>query len=655
MMRRQRLLVWLAISIFGLMFVLGWLPLGAQDAVFITNTPAARVQAFATNTPAAAPLFATNTPAAQPTAAPVLSTSAPLLLATNTPQFDRMNTAPDAPIGRYALRRWDDSSLTLTWIEQVRRITADSPDRIMALRLFQQEIASRFAGTPRNAANRESLLQAMLDAPAGTVDIRPVIRPYVEAALNQLQPLFDFDSTITYKNLNITITPANLDGRAGQDAVIYIAYAPDNGSPAFRDVAMSVIDTQGIYRVPQSDVPYPIIGTSVYSSALVDNLNGDSLNELSLTVGVMGDINGHFYVYGWRGNQAVNLVEPNKQVLYAGTPRPLSDGLGFTVDEFKLEDAAWGCYSSRAVTWRWQNNFFRPPATLPDFTPRNTLACRLSAAEPLYAMPAADALRAIGNLTAQATPDDADAAGRAAIMAAMLNVLDGKADVGIQQIAGLSTGTQPGTWLDEQVQAFKQAAAAPNSTPLTLCAALQNASEYGACDVNAVLSRLFTEQPFSRDLPIEDQTARLGLTVINEATIKQVGKVDRPAYLFDLSGDQWWSFAPLGKDQYTAAAVDTPAGFEAPPEALPAVLTPPQTAYDALLVRNDPAEAINILDTIQRSRSGTPMDSAGRFLRALSLDLLGDRRTAQPAYYELWSDDPTSVWGQLAAAHLERR
>ena len=88
---------------------------------------------------------------------------------------------------------------------------------------------------------------------------------------------------------------------------------------------------------------------------------------------------------------------------------------------------------------------------------------------------------------------------------------------------------------------------------------------------------------------------------------------------------------------------------------LATVLSPPQTAYDALLERDNPAEVLNILDTQQRNRPGTPFDSAARFLRALSYDLLADRRKAQPAYYSLWHDDPISVWGQLAAAHLERR
>ena len=134
-----------------------------------------------------------------------------------------------------------------------------------------------------------------------------------------------------------------------------------------------------------------------------------------------------------------------------------------------------------------------------------------------------------------------------------------------------------------------------------------------------------------------------------------MGRVDRPAYLFDLAGSQWWAFAPLDKVNYSAEAIPTPDGYGPPPAALPTVLVAPQTAYDALLERDNPAEALNILDTLQRNYPGIPLESAARFLRALSYDLLADRRKAQPAYYSLWHDDATSVWGQLAAAHLERR
>ena len=140
-MGRRFLLIWAVICSVGLLLVVGQFPLTAQDVVFATNTP-----------PVAAPLFVTNTPASS-----LLPIAAPLQLATNTPQPERINVAPDASADRYALRRWDDSNLTLAWIEQVRRITASDADRILALRLFQQEVARRFPGTPHTTSNREAL------------------------------------------------------------------------------------------------------------------------------------------------------------------------------------------------------------------------------------------------------------------------------------------------------------------------------------------------------------------------------------------------------------------------------------------------------------------------------------------------------------------
>ncbi len=646
-MGRRLLLLWAVITSVGLLLVLGQFPLTAQDVVLETNTPSVSVPLFVTNTPASSVI---------PTFMP---TVAPLLLATNTPQPEMMNAAPDTSADRYALRRWDDNNLTLAWIDQVRHITANDTDRILAMQLFQYEIVRRFPGTPKSASNREALLQAMLAAPLGTVDVRPVLRPYIEALLNSSKPSFNMPTfaptSIDYQNFRFIIRAANLDGHSGMGAIVIVTYLPDNGNPAFRDVAMAIIDAQGFYHVPQSQSPYPVIGTTINSSALVDNLNGDGINELTLTVKVPDEINERFYIYGWRNGTVANLVEPGKQVYYVGTPQTLSDGSGFTVEEYTVKDSIWNCFGSRTVTWRWQNNFFRPPATMPDFAPRNTVACRLSAVEPLYALSPSDAIRTIGNLTAQAGPDDVEAAGRAAVMVAMLNVLDNKPDVALEQISQLSTGAQPGTWLDEQVQAFKKAVDQLNTTPLVICAALQSASEHGACDVNAVLTRLFKEQPFNREQSIEEQAAALGLRVVEKTIIHKVGKVDRPAYLFDLSDNQWWAFAPVTKQQYTAESISTPPGYELPPAALPTVLTPPQTAYDALLERDNPAEVLNILDTLQRNRPGTPLDSAARFLRALSYDLLADRRHAQPAFYSLWYDDATSVWGQLAAAHLERR
>jgi hypothetical protein len=144
------------------------------------------------------------------------------------------------------------------------------------------------------------------------------------------------------------------------------------------------------------------------------------------------------------------------------------------------------------------------------------------------------------------------------------------------------------------------------------------------------------------------------MTIRNQVTVSAVGRVDRQAVLFDLTGGQWWAFAPLEDDLYTAEQIAPPPGYE--PAPVPTLLiTPPARAYDALLVNGSPEEALNILDNTIRDNPGVRLDASVYFLQALCYDLLGDRRAAKVAYFTLWEQNSASVWGQLAAAHLEKR
>ncbi|MEZ4668774.1 MAG: hypothetical protein R3E39_12755 [Anaerolineae bacterium] len=624
--------------------VASWMPISAQDVpnAFVTNTPVVRQAAFATNTPASA----MSEP--QPTL-----DFGPLVLATNTPQPAMMNPAPDASADRYALRRWDDAGLAREWIDLVQHLTAEDDARILGLQLFQKEIEQRFAGTPRNPALREQLLFAMLAAPPDTLDIRPVIRPYIEDILNTLQPDLGVPNELTIGDFKLSIVPANLDGRVGKGAAVYIRYLRDTNNSE-RDAALAVIDENGVYHVPQFQSPYPVVGMHILSSPAPTDWNGDGLDEMAVTVVKPGAVNGELYIYGWRGGGVVNLIEPGKRALYLGTPSLSQDRSGFALTEYREEIPAWQCFGERTVTWHWLNNFFRPqPAD--DFMPRDTLACRLAAAEPLFELPPDEAISTIDAALPSATPDDAYAAGRAAMTKVMLHLLNNETDVALGEIDQLSTGAQPGTWLGEQVAAFQSIINKPNLTPVQICATLEAASAYGACDVNAVLARLFSEFPLNREEEIDLQTARLGLEVADTATIKEVGKLDRQAIRFIQTGDQWWAFAPLGKDSYTAERIDTPIGREPISAVRPDFLAIPDTALEAMFVRSDPEEVLNILDNAARTNPGIPMGNAARFLQALSYDLVGSRARAQSGYYSLWSEASDSPWGQLAAAHLERR
>ncbi len=157
--------------------------------------------------------FATNTP---PVALPGF--------ATNTPQPALESLLPETTFDRYALRLWDEPTLTAILLEQVRQLTPDDDDRKMAIRLLQHELQKRFPGAPRDLTVRRQLVEAMLAAPIGSIDMRSIIRPFIEHELNQIRPSFLGVSSFDYQGFNISIMSANLDGDVETDAVIQTRY-----------------------------------------------------------------------------------------------------------------------------------------------------------------------------------------------------------------------------------------------------------------------------------------------------------------------------------------------------------------------------------------------------------------------------------------------
>jgi len=625
----HHLLMKIATFVFGLLLLVGLA--SAQDsaapALFATNTP-----------PVALPGFATNTP---------------------LPSLESLT--PDATFDRYALRLWDETTLTNVLLNQVQQLRPGENDRKMAIRLLQHELQKRFPGAPRDLNLRQALIDAMLAAPRGTVDMRTAIRPYIEFALNQIRPSFLGVSSFDYNGFNITIMSANLNGDVETDAVIQTRYPALVSSPVeirYQDFGMARLDTGGVYRVLEADTRFPAAPLDDVQSLNMErlgDLNHDGLDELAVSIQT-GEVNQQLMIFGWRNNGIASLVIPGRILQFGQIADWPLRGDSFTVTEYRLESPAWNCLGERDVTWQWRFNFFRPQEQIGDFEFQNSLACQLYGAEPLFETPLDTAINSIQNILALAQPGEEAAAERAAMTVAMLRVLNGEVSEALDQVRGLAASAQPGTWLADQTAAFLNAAQQSNSTPLQLCAALQEANTYGACDVGQVLSRLFEERPLSRSESIESQLADLGIDVIDAdtRTLSAVGRVNRQVVHFYLAGDHWWAFAPLGGDTYIAEKVDPPPGTEQviPP---PPVIDPPDTAFRAILVNGEPTTTLSILDNVIRTNAGSALASSGRFLQAISYDLLGDRGNARRTYFELWSDDPLSLWGQIAAAHLEKR
>lgn len=608
----------------------------------------ALLPAIAQDTP---PMIMTNTPQAILPLPP---------LATNTPPpglIPPVASAPDAPFERYALRLWTENELVDALLAQIRQLRPGDTERQLAVRLLQNELERRFPGAPRSSALRQQMLALMLAAPRGSVDMRLAVRPFIQVALNAARPPFDGIRSLDANGFNITITPANVDGReATQDAVLHIRY-PAAGDALYDDYVVAQVTEQGTYQILPAA---PSLPAAPLNDVLAINLerlgdaNNDGADELSLSVDT-GGVNRELMIFGWRGGSIVNLVAPGERLLFGEIVDWPLQGDTLTTRVFRVESPAWGCLGERDVPWQWRLNYFRAPTQIDDFAFQNRLACLLYQSEPLFEKPVSEAISRIESLLQFAQPDDETSVQRANMMLATLAAMDGDIAGGLQRAQQLQGQASSGSWLAAQTSAFINAAAQAGATPVTICAALEQASPYGACSVEQVLTRLFAEQPLRRDEPIEAQLAALGINVLDKQTITAVGKRDRQAFRFDLAGDRWWAFAPLQPDVYTAEKIGPLPGYDALPTPRPPMAQPPDSAFNALLLENNPAGTLNILDNTIRDNPGVPLASSGRYLQALSYDLLADRSSARSAYFALWTDDPVSIWGQLAAAHLDKR
>lgn len=573
------------------------------------------------------PVFVTNTP---PPPAPVIST-------------------PAAPINRFVLRPWREVDMMEVLHTRVRQLTSGATELQKAVRLLQYELERRFPAAPHDPADRERLLHAMLAAPPGSVDMRAVMRPYVETLINERGgPLLPFE----HQHLQIEVLPANMDGTEPQDAVLHVYYAGADNALIYNDYVPTIAGKDGTFRVLSApDLPAGKLDEVELMG--VGDFNRDGLDELAVSLDT-GQINREMRVFGWRGNDLVSLVQPGETILYGEIVTWMADGDHLELKVYREESADWQCLGELDVTWQWSANFFRPSPNANGYFFQNSANCLFYGAEPLFAQPIDEALATINDILAFVPSEDDFSAQRARMIEVMLRAFDGDFGTALAAALDLESRAEPGSWLAQQTATFISALGEPGVTILGVCAALVEASPAGACDVDAALTRIFEEQPLVRERSISEQLAEIGITIQNQLTISEVGRADRQVVRFYLAGEHWWAFAPLDPEFYTAEKVEPLPGFEPIKTPLP-VITAPQTMYDALLVNNDPGRVLTILESLVRANPQAALSSEVRYLEAFSFDLLADRTRARQAYYDLWQQSPLSVWGQLAAEHLEQR
>ena len=621
-------------------FMIMTTPLYAQGSAFTTNTP---VRGFATNTPEAKQAVAT---------APVI--------ATNTPDPSPTPIGPAAGLSNYALRLWLEGDMLDVLLTQIALIDADNIDSQRAVQLLQYEMEYRFAGAPRNIENRATLVKAMLAAPVGTIDMQSVVRPYIEYAVNN-----NLIEEGQFEGFTIEILPANLDAGNVDDAVIHILY-PDPLLDLIRyeDYVLAIGDTSGSYRFPPSGFKPPVVPyNGIQSIALeqLDDVNNDGVDELALVIDD-GDLNNQLSILAYRGGRTVELTRTGETLRFGELIAwniPNNDGLNENSIEtklYQLESSDWFCISELQITWQYEGNFYRPTVAVNQgFNNQDTFGCSINEADSLFSMKPVSATRFITDELVK-YGSSVVRADRAVMTLAMLYALDGQVELARETaIAAQAISDDIGTWVDMQSELFLQMLNEPENTAFDICVALAEADhgEVGACDVKALLGRVFDEATFSDTEPIATQLERVGLNVVQSRVISEVGRADRTAIDFGIQSAGWWAFIAQDGD-YIATPIETPSEFEiiAPRSSF---ITVPQSVYATLFTDNDPASVINIIETTRVANPNIPFSEAFRFIEALSNDLLNNRDVARVSYYRVWEDYPESIWGRMAGKHLELR
>jgi hypothetical protein len=608
------------------------IPIIAQDAVFATNTPAGT---------AAESLFATNT--------------APAVLPTGTP------LGPSALLFNYGLRIWLEADLVDLAFQQVIMIEEGDKDAQNALNLTLYELEFRFPGAPRRIEQRRNLIAALMNAPVGVLDMRSVVRPFIEDAINAEAGSMSFN----VEGFDISLSPANLNNRGELDRVVHIRFERD-GSLLYDEFLLAITnEDSSLSFLPTNYDLFAAPFAHIQSVELdrIADVNDDSLDELVLRVDD-GQTSQRLMIIGQRNGQATDLVISGEEIrLGELVSWPVGDATNgipqLRVLTFRADSAYpdWPCLSQIEYIWSYDRNLYRRSEELnARFKHVNSLGCTMLEAEPLFALTPEEAIAKVEN-TLLLYGFNSEGSSRALLSLSMLYVLTGRLTDAQNTAQSVIPADNPESWETRQATALLRATGSAGNTALDICQAMAQAvrsGESSACDMNSVLGRYLASLTLRSDQDLIEQLDSFGLPVLEHVTVKEAGRADRIVVSFLLADTDWWGFYEKRDGTYGAEPANAPAGFA---EAIfpVAQVQAPQAAYNAFFVDNNPSHVLNILDNVEQNNPDLPFTPDALLMRALSYEITGSREEARTLYYEIWQRYPDSIWGLVASQHLEQR
>lgn len=584
------------------------------------------------------------------------------VFATNTPRPpDFLAGSPDAPLERYALRLWTREDLLTLLLNQLERLADGQAEQAAPVRYTQYELARRFPDyTTAPSDRRAQIVNAMLRAPRGTVDMRAFLRPYVVDLFNARINAFPSpETTVRAEGFDMQLTTLNLDGMRAVDGLLAVTYPAEPGAEGVRyqDYVPVIAATNGyaLPELPADHAAAPYDTVREVSLVAAEDINRDGLAEIVLRVNTE-TLNDRLQVIGWRAGEMIDLVQPDETMRLDSQSEPSITPGRIDVSAARRASARWDCVSRLDVTWTYQSNQFRPSTPLnADYAPLDTAACALYTAEPpIYAQEPANAASVAAEIVAN-NPPDARGHERAVLTLAVLQTMAGQASAVGDTLARLEGQIATNPDLRAQAAALRGLADDPNVTDVDICAAVVNAAPDAVCAMDDVIARTLANDPVPRGADVEAALQERSLPVVESFTVEEVGRAPREVVRFALPGAGWWAFAPTDPDVYVAEPTDPPAAYNPLTAMNPGPVSIPAQARAALFEADRPSTALTILENVESDMPGRTLTDEARFFNALSLDLLGDRAAARQAYYTLWRDATGTTWGQLAGAHLERR
>src|SRR5690606_21322858 len=149
------------------------------------------------------------------------------------------------------------------------------------------ELERRFPGAPTSDAERERLIQAMLSAPRGTVDMRSVVRPWVLTQLNARTGQTEFEVDGFY----ISSQPALLNSTPPLDSVVRVVYPAEAATagvlPLYAEFLLALRDGDGGYNLLPTAYDLPAVpygDIARVAQIRLQDVNRDGLDEAVLLV-----------------------------------------------------------------------------------------------------------------------------------------------------------------------------------------------------------------------------------------------------------------------------------------------------------------------------------------------------------------------------------